>query len=647
MELMPKERMRSSENDVDRDRLNEMPDEVIERILSLMPTTLDAVRTVLFRRFGNLWTSIDTLIFDDRDFLNHMFPDGSWRTDAVKCRRFGVYVRNVLMLHKRLSIDRFLLAVQFNYHKDNIDIADDVKMWLRFALDRHAKQIVLSANSNRQFMEDHSILPNFTSQSLVALRLSGCRIDAQLRVNLRSLNLLFLDQIIMCDEAFQQFVSGSPSLQKLYVLRAYPMKKLSFSAPNIENLFLLLTSRDESDPLSLDCPNLENLVMRIYSYLPEVINVSSIRSIDVRNFVYATDTYEESSVLKMFLGKFEAAEVFKLSFDASAAFLVAIENLQLLQSRWKCVILEFSMFYEACLLGISQLLRSSRHLKELIICNTRGSDAACLVQIPVCVSPQLKTITLHCDVKPCNSLLKLVEFLLESAPVLDKLVIVPFKNGLNEDDGIEFVKRVSSFPMASTSATVVLRDRGRENREVAYEEAFVIFFVKVSAENINFQSDWPYAIHLLAHIYNADINSARFLWKSIPVAVKESQPEVVAVWSIGQKLWTKDYAAVYQAIRAFNWTAQIQPFVTAFSESYTKKMFQLLLAAYSTISVKDTSLFLGMNENEATKYVLNEGWSLDSASQMFAVKKQSIVTEQKLDASKLQRLTEYVFHLEH
>ncbi|XP_074272689.1 COP9 signalosome complex subunit 8 [Silene latifolia] len=171
--------------------------------------------------------------------------------------------------------------------------------------------------------------------------------------------------------------------------------------------------------------------------------------------------------------------------------------------------------------------------------------------------------------------------------------------------------------------------------------------LQASAEGINFQNDWPYAIHLLAHIYNGDINSARFLWKSIPVAVKESQPEVIAVWNIGQKLWTKDYAAVYQALCAFNWSSQIQPFVTAFSESYTKKMFQLLLAAYSTISVKDTSLFLGMNENEATKYVLNEGWSLDSASQMFAVKKQSIVSEQKLDAGKLQRLTEYVFHLEH
>lgn len=36
-----------------------------------------------------------------------------------------------------------------------------------------------------------------------------------------------------------------------------------------------------------------------------------------------------------------------------------------------------------------------------------------------------------------------------------------------------------------------------------------------------------------------------------------------------------------------------------FAELYTKRMFQLLLSAYSTISTQDTALFLGMNEDDA------------------------------------------------
>ncbi|KAI4296285.1 hypothetical protein L6164_036254 [Bauhinia variegata] len=171
--------------------------------------------------------------------------------------------------------------------------------------------------------------------------------------------------------------------------------------------------------------------------------------------------------------------------------------------------------------------------------------------------------------------------------------------------------------------------------------------LQVAAEGYAYQEEWPYAIHLLSHIYIDDINSARFLWKSIPPSIKENQPEVNAVWKIGQKLWTRDYGGVYEAIRRFDWSQELQGLVTAFSELYTKKMFHLLCSAYSTISVQDTALFLGMNEDDATNYVLQQGWAVDPASLMLTVKKQPTMTEQKLDPSKLQRLTEYVFHLEH
>ncbi|KAM1120335.1 hypothetical protein FF1_044361 [Malus domestica] len=171
--------------------------------------------------------------------------------------------------------------------------------------------------------------------------------------------------------------------------------------------------------------------------------------------------------------------------------------------------------------------------------------------------------------------------------------------------------------------------------------------LQVAAEGVSFQDEWPYAIHLLALIYAGDINSVRFLWKSMPVAVKESNPEVIAAWKIGQKLWVRDYGGVYEAIRGYEWSQDAEGLVAAFSDLYTKKMFQLLQSAYSTISIQDTALFLGMSEDDVTTYVLQQGWVVDPASQMVTVKKHPIITEQKLDASTLQSLTEYVFHLEH
>ncbi|CAJ2649121.1 COP9 signalosome complex subunit 8-like [Trifolium pratense] len=171
--------------------------------------------------------------------------------------------------------------------------------------------------------------------------------------------------------------------------------------------------------------------------------------------------------------------------------------------------------------------------------------------------------------------------------------------------------------------------------------------LQVAADGAAFHNDWPYAIHLLSHFYVHDINSARFLWKTIPSSIKESNPEVNAVWKIGQQLWLRNYGGVHEAIRGFEWSQGLQDFVAAFSELYTKEVFQLLVSAYSTITVEDVALFLGMSEEDASSYVLQQGWTVDYASRMLTVKKQPVVTEQKLDPRKLQQLTEYVFHLEH
>ncbi|CAL5027503.1 unnamed protein product [Urochloa decumbens] len=159
--------------------------------------------------------------------------------------------------------------------------------------------------------------------------------------------------------------------------------------------------------------------------------------------------------------------------------------------------------------------------------------------------------------------------------------------------------------------------------------------------------EWPYAVHLLAHLYLNDLNSARFFWKSLPQEVKDARPELAAVWRIGQCLWNRDYAGVYTAAQGFEWGPDLSDFITAFLESYRKRIFQLLTSAYSTIIVADVAHFMGMSEEDATNYAVQNGWSLDAATKMLTVKKQKVQTNQKLDASKLQRLTECVFHLEH
>ncbi|XP_078172648.1 COP9 signalosome, subunit CSN8 [Carex rostrata] len=170
--------------------------------------------------------------------------------------------------------------------------------------------------------------------------------------------------------------------------------------------------------------------------------------------------------------------------------------------------------------------------------------------------------------------------------------------------------------------------------------------LQVASTGVAYHEEWPYTIHLLGHLYIHDLNSARFLWKSVPQGIKETRPELVAAWKIGQCLWTKDYAGVYNAVRGFDWSPEASGIIASFLENYTRKMFDLLTFAYSTITVSDAAHFMGMSEEDATKYAVEHGWSLDAPTKMLTAVKPKIATEQKADPSKLQRLTEFVFHLE-
>ncbi|OWM84935.1 hypothetical protein CDL15_Pgr027722 [Punica granatum] len=206
--------------------------------------------------------------------------------------------------------------------------------------------------------------------------------------------------------------------------------------------------------------------------------------------------------------------------------------------------------------------------------------------------------------------------------------------------------------------------------------------LRVAAEGVPYQDEWPYALHLLGYLYVDDINSARFLWKSIPAAIKESQPELAAAWKVGQKLWTRDYAGVHEAVRGFDWSQETQGLVNSFLGVGARAIVEIPLwvgmpgrmwlektcnddvyLSLVPIGIDGVScptpeeLHLHVDLGACLDAfvltwmiyadVLQQGWLVDPVSLMLTVKKPPVLKEQKLNPDKLQRLTEYVFQLEH
>ncbi|XP_061774632.1 COP9 signalosome complex subunit 8 isoform X1 [Nerophis ophidion] len=156
-----------------------------------------------------------------------------------------------------------------------------------------------------------------------------------------------------------------------------------------------------------------------------------------------------------------------------------------------------------------------------------------------------------------------------------------------------------------------------------------------------------YAQLLALYLLHNDMNNGRYLWKRIPQALKAANPELTAIWVVGQRIWQRDFPGIYTAIAAYQWSENILPVMEALQESTRQRAYMLVAQAYTSITADDFAAFVGYSVEEAVKGVVIQGWQADPTTRMVMPKKpepppvSSVPNEQQLA-----RLTDYVAFLE-
>lgn len=156
-----------------------------------------------------------------------------------------------------------------------------------------------------------------------------------------------------------------------------------------------------------------------------------------------------------------------------------------------------------------------------------------------------------------------------------------------------------------------------------------------------------YSQLLALYLLHNDMNNARYLWKRIPQAIKTANPELAAVWTVGQHIWQRDFPGIYTAIAAYQWTESIGPIMEALQESTRRRAYGLVAQAYTSIMADDFAAFVGYSVEDAVKGVVSQGWQADPNTRMVMPQKPdpppvSLVPNEQ----QLARLTDYVAFLE-
>uniref|UniRef100_A0A5B7BHG0 FBD domain-containing protein n=1 Tax=Davidia involucrata TaxID=16924 RepID=A0A5B7BHG0_DAVIN len=486
------------------DRISSLPDSILLHILSFLPMK-DAVKTVLHRRFGNLWTSIQNLEFDARSYNNF----------SVGCHNvwFVNFVNHVLLLHECPTIFRFSLKFgSFLYFAPNDmrpprrlkplrhEFADYINSWIHFAVRKKVKVLELGilahGSSSSRFDYD---LPSivFTSDSVTELKLVNIGLRHQGVIHMRLLKTLSLTTIMLNDTVFEEILSGCPLLESLFIIQCYGLHKLNCTSTSLKNLLVVL-GEYELSRLEISGPNLLSLHISGLKGRVDLKNLSSLieATLDLCFGGTGPDDNDYYNV-GMLLEKLHHANVFTIC-NWCILVLTSWEfrNVPCPSSSRKCLVLK-TMLTKWHIHGITSLLRSSPNLEMLDIYVEPGTSilsTADNLQLGLpgnhdenywndkfwfkspdfdevnywnsqqpfsCLRNHLKTVKISGCIS--NSyVIQLVKFLLRSAIVLEKLVISTkwyaqpnLQNHSLSKQLLEFSQKLSGFPKASSSAVIV------------------------------------------------------------------------------------------------------------------------------------------------------------------------------------------------
>ncbi|CAL9224354.1 unnamed protein product [Arabidopsis halleri] len=247
------------------DRISGLPDDVVVKILSFVPTKVAVSTSILSKRWEFLWMWLPRLEFisrkpELRDFIDRKLP-----------------------LHRAPVIERLRLDLYSPAIKP-----EDIRRWIEIAVSRHVREL-----KTNYYWENENIFPSslFTCKSLVTLKLRRVTlVDIPSLVCLPSLKTLKLKSVKFVDEEMlQELLSICPVLEDLSVRcdDDENVKEFTINVPSLLSLSLVITDDWLLDGYEIDTPSLSYLKLEDWNDLDHnslIKNMPKLREayVDVR-----------------------------------------------------------------------------------------------------------------------------------------------------------------------------------------------------------------------------------------------------------------------------------------------------------------------------------------------------------------------------
>ncbi|KAF3325351.1 F-box/FBD/LRR-repeat protein [Carex littledalei] len=305
------------------DRISNLPNEILESILCLMPLKYAIRTSTLSKRWIHLWqfnlVSSSSLQID---FSDNQSPE-----------QFVATLDRYLQLHGNRNLDKFgILFSPFENFFPNLE------NWIRTVLAKGVKELDIDLsqgvyNSCREFYMDQRIpfeipISLFNCNFLTHLSLSRCYFSEPFDLtNFVGLNSLSLDYVYLTDEMLTNILENCVSLESISLKRCEYLEVVKFVGDGLKLQKLLIVDCRGVCEMEISAPKLESFVYHgSISFSHAFGNVSKVTnayfcSVELEdndeNFLEILSEFSHLKVLTIC-----SSSLFVLSLSLYSSFLV-------------------------------------------------------------------------------------------------------------------------------------------------------------------------------------------------------------------------------------------------------------------------------------------------------------------------------------